>query len=97
MQAATQPKLIRVYCGIRHTSRGTVYRYIGHFEDGTRRQLREGFRCYVKVAQIVWTTPGYEGREEFVFSSKPTVNLSKWQRPHALAEVAIGLDTAEGA
>jgi hypothetical protein len=38
--------------------------------------------------------PGYEGREEFVFSAKPSVNLSKWQRPHIVAEIQIGLDTA---
>jgi hypothetical protein len=91
----TAPKLIRAYCAIRHTSRGTIYRYTGQFEDGTSRQLREGVRPYVSVAQLLWMTiPGYEGREEFVFSAKPSVNLNKWQRPHIVAEIQIGLDTA---
>jgi hypothetical protein len=88
---STRPKLVRVYCGIRHTSRGSKCRYIGHFEDGIRRQLRESFNTYVSVAQV-----DYGHREEFVFSSKPTVKLSPGQRRCAVAEVHIGLDTAEG-
>jgi hypothetical protein len=102
----TKSKLIRVYCGIRHTSRGTIHRYIGHFEDGTRRQLRESFNPYVSVAQVVYpgrdvtlitgTSYRVNAKEEFLFSSKPSVKLSPRQRECVISEVAIGLDTAEG-
>lgn len=90
MQANTS-KLVRVYCAIKHTSRGTRYIYTGFFEDGTQRKIRDCFNCYVSVAQMERNC--YGRNEGFKFSSKPSVALSSYEI--AMAQVPIGLDTAE--
>jgi hypothetical protein len=103
MQTPSKSKLLRVYCAIRHTSRGTKYTYTGQFEDGTVRKIRESANAYVSVAQIRYAArPAQDHwlarpeREEFCFSSKPTVKLAKWQTPEGseLTTVRVGLDTA---
>jgi hypothetical protein len=93
MQTIATPKLVRVYCAVRHTSRGTGYRYTGQFEDGTQRKLRESFTPYVSVAQVNYPF-GEHFKEKFVFSAKTTVNLGPWYRRNLVAEIGIGLDTA---
>jgi hypothetical protein len=95
MQTPFKPKLLRVYCAIRHTSRGTKYTYTGQFEDGTVRKIRESANAYVSVAQVRYAVSyHYPNKEVFCFSSKPSVQLTKWQQKQDVTTVRIGLDTA---
>jgi hypothetical protein len=71
-------------------------RYIGHFEDGSTRQIRESARAYAQVAQIApciyppradWDREHPYG-EEFIFGAKrPTI--SKWLASRLITIVSV--------